>query len=161
MGNFWKRLGVLFRTKRMVYKGLVENTLLSGLECETLTAKEMLRLETWNIKHMRKVLGQDNCEMVEGVRRQISNESVREKFGTYTLTSILRKRRLDWLKNIILRVDDNVQLRSAVWGQLRLTRNVEIPWNPWVLQWEKDLDVFAHKCCKVEAHAANKDSGEK
>ena len=112
MGKFWKKPGILFKVKKMIYRGLVENTLLSGLESEVLTHNEYEKLEKWNVLHMRKVLGSDNSEEVNGVRRQKSNSEIRKLFGTHTLISIMRKRRLDWLRNIVRYPDENKQLMS-------------------------------------------------
>ena len=140
MGSFWKRPGVHFRVKKMIYKGLIENALLSGLEAEALTNTEYAKLEKWNIRYMRKVLGPDNSVDVNGERRQISNTEVRSKFNTHTLDSTMSKRRLDWLVQIVDNPDDNAQLRAGVFGKLEVVANVDIGWNPWVLQWEKDLE---------------------
>ena len=156
VGGFWKRQGVNFVVKKMVYKGLVENTLLSGMEAELLNAKEIQRLDKWNVLHMRKVLGANNSVNVDGARHQMSNKDVRQKFTTHNVGSILRKRRLDWLRSILENGDENVQLRAAVFGDLGKVRRVNLGWNPWVLQWEKDLDVFAEQCNQVDAHSVNK-----
>ena len=129
--------------KKMIYKGLVENTLLSGLEAECCTKREIETLENWNLRHMRKVLGSENSVEVGGVRRQVTNAEVRERFGTHMLWTILMKRRLDWLIQIISEENDQVQLRAAVFGVLKVTKLVDMGWNPWVRQWDRDLEIFA------------------
>ena len=120
----------------MIYKGLIENALLSGLEAEALSNTEYAKLEKWNMKYMRKVLGADNSVEVNGERRQISNTEVRAKFCTHTLNSTMSKRRLDWLVQIVDKPEDNVQLRAGVFGTMDVIANVGIGWNPWVQQWE-------------------------
>ena len=106
-----------------------------------------------------KVLGSENSVEVGGVRRQCSNFEVRQAFGTYTLASIMRKRRLDWLQNIVNHADENKQLRAAVFGDLRCVSNIDMPWNPWVLQWEQDLTEFARVSDNTESFDNVKNSG--
>ena len=73
----------------------------------------------------------------------------------------MSKRRLDWLRQIVQSPEDNVQLKAAVFGTLDIVAGVEIGWNPWVQQWERDLDELAQATNNIEQHEAIKNTGRK
>ena len=98
---------------------------------------------------------------MNGVRRQKSNEEVRTAFGTHTLISTLRKRRLDWLRNIVRFPEENIQLWAAVFVKLKHVQGIDMEWNLWVLQWEHVLLDLASKIGSTESFPLLHSSGEK
>ena len=88
------------RIKCTTYKGLVQNTLLSGLEAETLRECDYKRLETVDLTLARKAIGNLGVYTHDDHKRQHSNQHVRRTLGISTVHSELRVRRLKWLHTI-------------------------------------------------------------
>ena len=75
---------------------------------DALTWQELDMLDKVHMQLMRKVLGQGNSVVrPDGTRHQIDNKAVRKAFETHSVGSILRKRRLDWVLNVIRHPEEN------------------------------------------------------
>ena len=112
-------------------------------------------LDKWNVKYMRKMLGKLGVvERPDGTTYQKSNTQIRELMQTHALGSILRKRRLDWLRDIITNPRENKQLRAAVFGSIENKPEPQgVGENPWIQQWEQDLRDLAQRLGKSDTLA--------
>jgi hypothetical protein len=160
MGRFWKQAGVGQGSKRLIYKCLVEGTLMSGLEAEVLSKKEWKELETWNLGMMRKALSKLSVIVEDdGTRRQLPNATIRGLMGTHTLRSIWRERTLKWYGKLRKADEaDVIQLRTAVGGDIVLGRNREgvvAGWAPWAREVRDVLLEVARKKMTNRGSAAS------
>ena len=57
MGGFWRDEGVPLRWRLSLFKGFCLSTLLAGMECETLTGSDLLRMDVLVLGRLRKLLG--------------------------------------------------------------------------------------------------------
>ena len=163
MGRFWKQEGVELKSKRLIYKCLVEATLLSGMEAEVISKRQWKEMEVWNLGMMRKALSKLSVIVEEdGSRRQLPNATIRSLMGTHTLRSIWRERLLKWYGNIVkMKEEDVIQLRTVIGGNLTLGKDrteVVANWSPWAQEVRdilieiartkaEDEYVHAYLCC--------------
>ncbi len=59
---------------------------------------------------------------------------MRKEMGISTVKSIVEKRKVDWLKNIIRKCNDNVMLRAALTGDLALDPMGNTKITPWMAE---------------------------
>ena len=105
---------IAHRVKARVFKGLVVNTLVSGMEAKTLRACDYEKMEGCMMGLARRLLGRGGVYLHEAERRQYSNETVRERLGLTCVVDLMRIRRLGWLMNILTLPRENMQLRAAL-----------------------------------------------
>ena len=118
MGRAWQT-GIPVRLKANVFKGLVANTMLSGMEAERARPCDLEKMESCLMGLARRLLGRESVYQCEGKNRQRPNRVIREKLGLMNLRDVLRVRRLKWLLDIIRHPGENLQLRAALGGPTR------------------------------------------
>ena len=146
MGKAWKT-SVTLRTKANVFKGQVVNTLLSGLEAETLRTCDFEKLEKCQMQLARKVFGNRGIhQSKDGGKWQHSNAKIRDILRLTNVHDELRIRRLRWIKDMQDHPDENVQLRAALGGKLQTKGlTIEGEYNPWMQQIAEDMRWYIDK----------------
>ena len=116
----WHAMKGLWRTKRekqqiMVYKGLVKNALMSGLEALVLLDSETNELEQTQCMFLRKVM-QGEAHSIDGAGKHfaVTNDAIREKLGISTIASDLQARRVKWLQKMARFPYDHVNVLAAL-----------------------------------------------
>ena len=118
---------------------MIYNNLISGLEGEVLTRKDLQVLEKSLVKLARKALGSYGYYEKEGVWQQKSGQQVLAKLQLRTVEAELRIRRLKWLQKVILYPEDHVQFRAAIFGQACIDNRRHARLAPWGEQMTEDL----------------------
>ena len=140
MGKAWSS-SISRKIKIMTFKNLVVNTLLSGLEAETLQTCNYEKLEKRMLSLGRKVVGKDGIYVQDGTRRQHSNSRIRELLQISSCFLELRIRRLQWILDILQYPSHNIQLRAALGGRIKLEHcEIEVEFTPWLMQAKHDLE---------------------
>ena len=86
----------------MIFNSIVLGTLLSGMEAEVPRTADVERMQVFILKMMRKALRQRGTRpMEDGSRRILKNEEIMTLFGTYTIESLLKMRRLKWYRTML------------------------------------------------------------
>ena len=95
-------------TKLKFYNACVLSTLLYAAECWTLTERDEARLDAFDMRCQRKILR---------VRwsQHISNNCIRSKTKQPQLTSVIRKRRLQWFGHLQRMNQDRIPKRLYLW----------------------------------------------
>ena len=124
----------------MTFKNLVVNTLLSGLEAETLRTCDYEKLEKCLIGLGRKVVGREGIYIQADTRRQHSSSKIRELLSISSCFIELRIRRLQWITEILKHPSHNIQLRAALGGRMKLEHaEIDEEFTPWLAQTREDL----------------------
>jgi hypothetical protein len=108
--DIWKQNKLDLETKVSLYKALVRTILCYSLEVRELTKTQMMRLETTQVKHLRRILRSPAHIIHE------TNETVRERTGTHSIDSYLLHTRLRFWKKQI--EQKNIAVWIANWGNL-------------------------------------------
>ena len=143
MGRFWYRHDVQRRWQKRLMSSLVTATLISGLETTVLTNTEHRLLEKTHMRYARALLHGDALNM--------TNEQVRLCLNMPTLASLLRVRRLQWLRQMIVHLDCHEVVFAALLGHNAFdaskpfddSKHIHDRANPWVQQWNADFELFA------------------
>ena len=98
----------------------------------------------------RKVAGKDGIRMVDQTRKQETSKHIRKLRGISSCQEELRIRRLLWLTNILEHPSQNIQLRAALGGVLKLEHTeISLEFTPWLNQVKIDLEWYMERCCKT------------
>ena len=89
----WKRPEISLTTKVALYRACVLSSLLYGAETWTLLAAHTRRLEAFHHRCLRRILRVWWWE-------KVTNEEVRERTGMGLLSTIIQKRRLQWVGHV-------------------------------------------------------------
>jgi uncharacterized C2H2 Zn-finger protein len=89
----WKRKQVSLETKMIIFRTAVLPVLLYGCETWVLSVKESERLEVFQMKCLRSILGITKFEH----RR---NDDIREETGQYAVAELVTRARLRWLGHV-------------------------------------------------------------
>ena len=121
--KFFKRSHVPLPRKFLVFKSVVDASLLSALEVRPLSARDLQTLEQARGPLLRRLFGKFGFGAVAGEHehRSVTVESLRERAGLATVASELRVRRLLWLRSA-LRAERQGQVRldlAALFGECR------------------------------------------
>ena len=117
LGNFkfhelqsavWKQPGISISTKVQIYKATVISTVLYGAEAWTCTDEDYVRLNTFNTKRLRAIVGR--------ARDEISNAELYRMTRTQPLENQVRKYRLRWLGHV-RRMDDTRLPKKILFGE--------------------------------------------
>ncbi|XP_072041140.1 uncharacterized protein [Amphiura filiformis] len=95
-------------TKLKFYNACVSSTLLHAAECWTLTERDEARLDAFDMRCQRKIL-----RVIWS--QHISNSCIRSKTKQPQLTSVIRKRRLQWFGHL-QRMDGDRTPRGSIIG---------------------------------------------
>ena len=96
--------------KVQLYRSLVEAVLLYGAESWPILADDVSRLETFQMRQLRSILGVSR-------RLCLRNEDIREQCGVPSIEILLRRRRLTWLGHILRQPEERL-IRKVLFGQL-------------------------------------------
>ena len=101
--KFFKRSHVPLPRKFLVFKSVVDASLLSALEVRPLSARDLQTLEQARGPLLRRLFGKFGFGAVAGEHehRSVTVESLRERAGLATVASELRVRRLLWLRSAL------------------------------------------------------------
>lgn len=114
--NFWCNKEVPLKAKVTVSRSNVISAGITGLEAEVLNKEDCRIIDKELMRLARKVMcGKAKTER-EGTITALRNEKVREAMDFYTTDSMVRKKRLKWIQNIIMNPEDNVMLRAVLTG---------------------------------------------
>ena len=108
--SVWENTMLTIKTKTQVYQACVLSTLLYGSESWTLNTWQELRLNTFHLRCVRRILGiswQDH----------IPNTEVLARAGTLSMYALLSKRRLRWLGHVT-RMHDGRLPKVILYGEL-------------------------------------------
>ena len=126
-------------TKRMVYRAVVLGVLLYGAETWTNKRAATQKLESFNNKCLRRIMGITRAQ--QRIRR-ITSAQVRKKFGVEeTLEDVVTAKRLRWLGHVARMKDDRLpkQILFGWLPQKRPAHGVRMRWRDRV---RKDLKNF-------------------
>jgi len=121
LSGFWYARDVPWPVGKLVFKSMVYNVGLSGLEAEFGPdyTQGIIRLETALHVLQRKVLGHRlSTVTLAGEHRRCTVAAMRAEFDTASVYSEQRHRRIKWWQSIVTHPDDNVQLRAALFGAM-------------------------------------------
>ena len=115
-------------TKRHVYRACVLSVLLYGSECWTPLSGQLRKLNSFHHRCVRSVLGITNQQQWE---QKISSGTVRALWGDLeTISTKLRKRRLEWLGHLV-RMSDHRIPRISLFAWLPQARPFYGPKKRW------------------------------
>lgn len=136
-------MAIVENLRRAMFKHLVVNTLLSGLECETLRKCDYDKLETCQTMLAGKALGNKGAIEKKDKMHQKDNNTVRELMHIGTIYSELRIRRIELMEAILTQPDQTEQLRAAVGGKTKIgDGTIKHEYEPWLKQLAEDVIRF-------------------
>ena len=97
------------KTKVQIYKATVLSVVLYGAESWTCSDKDYARLNVFNTKRLRSIVGMSRLE--------ISNERLYKMTGMCPLENMVRKYRLRWLGHV-RRMDDSRIPKRVLFGEV-------------------------------------------
>ena len=156
MGSFWFRSGANTRSKLLVYKALVQSTLLSGLEVLVLEKQKYQQLDGFILRTGRKLLQGRACNkdlQSDGSIRYTacSSKAVWKMLGLCPSQLELRVRRLRWYQQLASNISEHICILMAMFGRLGLDDvdtvgadgKIRSSANPWALQFQEDMQALA------------------
>ena len=110
--RFFKKRTAPLRRKALVFKAVVNESLLSALEVRPLTRADEHHLEQARSLLLRRLFGRDGFGSVDGdpQHRSVTLSSLRTRIHLATISSELCARRLLWLRSALL-AEQHGQLR--------------------------------------------------
>ena len=107
----WNQPHISVITKVMIYRAVVISTVLYGSECWTCTKNEYEKLNIFNTKRLRIILGMR--------RDEISNKELYKATGMPKLADLVRKNRLRWAGHVRRIEDDKRWPKRILFGELK------------------------------------------
>ncbi|EYC46121.1 hypothetical protein Y032_0407g912 [Ancylostoma ceylanicum] len=90
----WRKLNITVSTKMRIYRALILPILLYGVESWTILQSDAQKLETFQMRCLRQILG-------IRLRNRIRSEEIRRRCNEQpTIASVIRKRRLKWFGHV-------------------------------------------------------------
>ena len=140
MGTRAWRGHISLKTRKLAFKNLVLNTLLSGLEAEVLRKCDYETLEKTLMALARRAIGRAGTYEHASGNRQRPSQWVRKYLAVSSCLVTLRTRRLGWLRDMLLHPGENVQVRAALGGDMRIPfAGSTSEHTPWLEQMMEDL----------------------
>ena len=106
----WDNRKLTMKTKMLIYQSCILSSLLYGAETWTLYSGQEKRLNSFNLRNLRKILKikwQD----------KVCNDEVLDRAGQQSLGVVLRERRMRWLGHVH-RMDDTRIPKLMMYGEL-------------------------------------------
>ena len=124
----WGSKSIKFCLKRLFFIALVTSAGIAGLEPLTLTAQDQQRLETAHVLLMRRLLGRGGwgATKTDKNTNSVPNEKVRRKSGIQTLASILRQRRLNWIRSMLTDPEHHLQYWASLFGHFEWEKHTDL-----------------------------------
>ncbi len=146
--GIWGSRDISRNTQCTIFKTVVLTTLLYCCELWALTAKDVNRLEVFQMKCLRRIYG-------VSLLQKIRNTKIREHCGVPALTCVLRYRRLKWLGHIG-RMDLDRLPRQLLACSIEGHRPVGRPQKCWIDCVREDLASIKsqfdwHRTCQDKA----------
>ena len=157
MGRFWFWSLASRRGKLLVYRALVHNTLLSGLECLVLEKQKYAQLGSLVLRHGRKLMQGQACfkqQLADGSTRYVACKS-KDVWRWLRLCPSeleLQVRRLSWYQQLARDIERHQCVLLALLGKLgcevhdtidaagRVLPNA----NPWAKQFAADMQLLCN-----------------
>jgi hypothetical protein len=124
--RFWNVQSISVKLRRQVYIAAVLASLLAGLEVAALNKCQQKRIEVFHCKRMRVIL--------HGEARNHSNQWVRQRLDIASTDSLLRVRRLVFLRSLLSQPYYYVQLLAALAGHTLDGNNKQLDGRGWPIQ---------------------------
>ena len=115
------RSGTPLRLRRDLYRSLVQSVLLYGLETGYMSKSQLSRLESLQNRALRRML------RIPVHITRVPNVEMRQRAGLHSVESLLRYKRLCWLREVLRNPHLHQQALCALFGTL--------PWHPARLFW--------------------------
>jgi len=141
----WTNDKISIKAKKQLFIGNVDSAATSGMEAETTPDTEYQTIEKVRMQLLRKMLGKLITKKNGDKWSTISNNEIRKNMELPTIKSIVEKRKLKWLKDIIQSPDDNIMLRAALTGDLELDTNNLTNFTPWIEEMTMIITKAAHR----------------
>ncbi len=127
MAGVWRNRNISMKTKLLVFKCMVRNSILSGQEASNYTELQIHRLGQYQMKKLRIVARAAHLRE-DGTWVSLSNDELRASVKIATIASELQYRRLKWLQRIGRHPGENLQLLcvlagSSEWSPPQLDHN--------------------------------------
>ena len=135
----WKRKQVSLETKMAIYRGAVLPSLLYGCETWVLSEIESQRLEVFQMKCLRGILGITKFDH----RR---NEDILEETKQSTVGELVTRSRLRWLGHVVRMADDRLP-PQLLFGKIAGKSKRGRPLGRWKDMIEKDLKKRKVQSC--------------
>eukprot|EP00887_Chlorella_sp_A99_P003058 scaffold9.g3058.t1 len=119
----WQQRAVPLDTKLTIYHAMVSSVLLYGAHSWALSEPQLKKLETWQHKRLRVLLGRRTWTVPPGgpePPKSISNVELHELTGTPSIATQLQRLRGRWLGHL-LRMDDSRLAKQLLFGRLDTT----------------------------------------
>ena len=132
--GLWSRSNVSIKTKIRIYRTLVLPSLLYGSETWTLLKTDLDKLEVFQMRCLRRILGVSLLD-------RLTNESIRMRCQNQpTVDEMVQQRRLKWFGNVC-RMSANRIPQRILWGERPQQWRVQrlAPKKTWTKQLEADL----------------------
>ena len=135
----WTRRDISRKLKTRLYKSLILPIAIYAGETWTLKAEDARRLEVFEMRCLRTIMG------ITGMDR-VTNENVRGELEmNETITDIVRKKRLKWFGHTIRRPPESY-IQRAYWGDFTAPRPRGRPPKRWRDQIPEDVGLPLHRC---------------
>jgi hypothetical protein len=130
----WKKANISISTKMRIFRSLILSVLLYGAESWTLLQADLNRLEVFQMRCLRRILG---VSLLDRIR----NETIRARCcGQSTITNEIQKRRLRWFGHVC-RQSPNHYPYKLLWHTRPTTWITQrtAPKKTWTSQLKNDL----------------------
>ena len=108
--RLWNNKDVIIKVKCKVYRAVVLSTLLYGAETWTLYRYQVKKLHSYMMRHLRKIM---NITWKDKIR----NVVILERAGLPSMSDILMKKGLQWLRHVH-RMEDSRLSKQILYSQL-------------------------------------------
>ena len=132
------------------YNACVLSTLLYAAECWTLTETDESRLDAFDMRCQRKILRVTWSQ-------HISNNTIRSRTKQPQLTSVIRRRRLQWFGHVQRMDMDRIPKKAYTWKPVHGKRRPGRPKMSWKEVIKKDINKLECGWCVEEAEVAARD----
>lgn len=135
----WTRRDISRKLKIRLYKSLILPIAIYAGETWTLKAEDARRLEVFEMRCLRAILGVTR-------RERLTNEYIRRELEmTETITDVVRKKRLRWFGHVLRRPPESYILR-VYWQDFTAPRPRARPPKRWRDQIPEDVGLPLHRC---------------
>ena len=150
LDKVWKDRNISLNTKMKFYNACVLSTLLYSAECWTLTERDESRLDAFDMRCQRKIL-----RIIWS--QHVTNNTIRSRTKQPQLSSVIRKRRLQWFGHL-QRMDMNrIPRKLYHWKPTHGKRRAGRPKTSWTQVIQKDISILNFGWLLEDAEAVARD----
>ena len=150
LDKVWKDRNINLDTKMKFYNACVLSTLLYAAECWTLTETDESRLDAFDMRCQRKILRVTWSQ-------HISNNTIRSRTKQPQLTSVIRRRRLQWFGHVQRMDMYRIPKKAYTWKPVHGKRRPGRPKMSWKEVIKKDINKLECGWSVEEAEVAARD----